>query len=76
MLKKLRADAISTAPWVATCPGLSAKALAFVVYHGGGCPEVQRLTGNQPELRRMGTKKLLREILNQYGRRDIRHEAA
>lgn len=76
MNKQLRLDAIATAPWVAEFPGLSMKTLAFIVFHGGGSPEVHKLEKTRTSLMRVGSKKLLSEILHQYGWRARKHEAA
>jgi hypothetical protein len=66
--KRLLADAISTAPWVADLKGVSTKTLAFIVYHGGGNCDVVRASEDRKVLGELGSKEVLRLMAENYGR--------
>jgi hypothetical protein len=65
--KRLIRDAIATAPWVAGSKNISTAALAFIVYHGGGCPAVIKASEDSKALEELGSKRVLSWMVENYG---------
>ena len=65
--KKLLRDAIATAPWVAESKNISTSALAFIVFNGGGCPEVVKASEDSQTLKQLGSKRVLGWMVENYG---------
>jgi hypothetical protein len=64
--RRLLTDAIATAPWVAESKNISTSALAFIVFKGGGCPEVVKAGENSQILKQLGSKRVLGWMAENY----------
>jgi hypothetical protein len=66
--KRLRSDAIKTAPWVASVKNISTETLSFIVFHGGGNPSVEEAKGCPEALKKLGNRKTLELMAANYRR--------
>ena len=69
MRERLRQDAEITAPWIAGLQRIPTKALAFIVFHGGGSPLLENVRKDPKSLLSKGNGKILRGMVSQYGGR-------
>jgi len=64
--RRLIRDAVATAPWVAGSKNISTAALAFIVYHGGGCPNVIKASEDLKVLKELGGNRVLSWMTENY----------